>query len=115
MIEEVRHLLEEKIQYPRNYLHYHMGWFQDTLPAVSELIKEVAILRLDGDLFASTKVCLEWLYDKVVPGGFVIVDDYGTYEGCRKAVDEFLDSREERVFLHHVNRDCRYWVKPLNS
>ena len=75
-------------------------------------IGPIAILRLDGDWYASTKICLEHLYDQVVSGGFVIVDDYGTYEGCRKAVDEFLAARGLHVFLSHVDPDCRYWIKP---
>jgi O-methyltransferase len=107
----VRILLEENIGYPREFLHYYEGWFQDTLPKYHDKIDKISILRLDGDWYASTKVCLEWLYDKVVPGGFVIVDDYGTYEGCRKAVDEFLISRKEDPFLHYINKDCRYWQK----
>ncbi len=45
-------------------------------------------------------------------GGFVIVDDYGAYEGCRKATDEFMNNRHIRAYLNHVNVDCRYWVKP---
>lgn len=110
-LEEVKKLLEEKINYPGEYLHYWKGWFQDTLPTVSETVGKISILRLDCDLYASTRVSLEWLYDKVIPGGFVIIDDYGAYNGCRKAVDEFLNSRRERVYLHHVNKDCRYWIK----
>ena len=62
---------------------YHKGWFQETLPGVTKEIKQIAILRLDGDFYASTKVCLDFLYEKVVSGGFIIVDDYGTREGCR--------------------------------
>lgn len=110
-LEEVKMLLENKIGYPPEYLHYHKGWFQNTLPLKSNAIKEIAILRIDGDWYASTKVCLEYLYDKVVPGGFVIIDDYGTYEGCRKAVHEFLDARGEKVFIHHASKDTRYWIK----
>ena len=110
-IEIVKSLLEETIGYPPESLNYHQGWFQETLPEVIDDIGDIAILRLDGDWYASTKVCLAYLYDKVIPGGFVIVDDYGCYEGCSKAVDEFLVKRGLKVFLNHVNVDCRYWIK----
>jgi hypothetical protein len=111
-LEGNRALLERTIGYDRNYLHYHKGWFQDTLPADAPGIGEIALLRLDGDWYASTKVCLEHLYDKVVKGGFVVVDDYGAYEGCRKAVDEFMQSRSIKAYLHHVDMECKYWIKP---
>lgn len=63
------------------------GWFRDTLPKAP--INRLALLRLDGDLFESTTDALNHLYDKVSPGGFVIVDDYHDFEPCRRAVNEF--------------------------
>ncbi len=111
-LDENRHLLEDVIGYDWKYLHYHKGWFQNTVPAKAEEIKQIAILRLDGDWYASTKVCMDFLFEKVVEGGFVIIDDYGAYEGCKKAVDEFLQAKGLSPFLHHVNKDIRYLVKP---
>jgi hypothetical protein len=111
-LEENQELLERKIGYPPEWLHYHVGWLQETLPRDADSIGEIALLRLDADLYASTRVCLEHLYDKVVRGGFVIVDDYGGFEGCRRAVDEFLTNRQPKVFLHYTNQECRYWIKP---
>ena len=102
-----QHLLESIIGYDKNKIHYHKGWFQDTVPKDVEEIEKIAILRLDGDLYASTKVCLEYLYDKVVPKGLIIIDDYGTYEGCKKAVDEFRKKKNINSFLHYSNPDCR--------
>ncbi|MEI6239529.1 MAG: TylF/MycF/NovP-related O-methyltransferase [Planctomycetia bacterium] len=110
-LAENRNLLEQTIQYDARNIHYHHGWFQDTLPVDAAAVGPIAILRLDGDWYASTKACLEHLYDQVVPSGFVIVDDYDTYDGCRKAVDEFIASRSLPVQLHRVDADCRYWVK----
>ena len=112
---ENKELLEARIRYPAEFLHYHVGWFQDTLPQVATTLDQIAILHLDGDWYASTKVCLDHLYDQVVGGGFVIVDDYGAYEGCRKAVDEFLAKLNRPTFLHSVDRECRYWVKEYCS
>lgn len=109
---ENKRLLENVINYNPDYLHYHKGWFQDTLPEDSSQITDIAILRLDADWYASTKVCLDYLYDKVVSGGFIIVDDYGYYEGCKKAVDAFIQGIKTRVFLNQVDHGCIYWIKP---
>jgi hypothetical protein len=63
------------------------GWFQDTLPSLT--VERLAILRLDADMYESTKVALHSLYPKVSKKGYVIVDDYGALAPCRLAVDEF--------------------------
>jgi len=110
-LDENRRLLEVTIRYDPSRIHYHQGWFQDTVPVDAPGIGPIAILRLDGDWYASTKICLDHLYDNVVSGGIVIIDDYATYDGCRKAVDEFIAARALTVFLSHVDTDCRYWIK----
>lgn len=69
------------------------GWFESTVPVASREIGPIAVLRLDGDWYQSTKVCLENLYDLVARGGVVIVDDYDRWQGCRTAVDEFMRQR----------------------
>lgn len=111
-LEVNKALLEDTIGYDPKFLHYHKGWFQDTVPRDAEMIGEIAILRLDGDWHASTKVCLDHLYDQVVSGGFVIIDDYGYYEGCKIAVDEFMGHRNIRAYLNHIDSTGRYWIKP---
>lgn len=72
-----------------NYFKFVKGWFQDTVADYSLQIKEIAILRLDGDLYHSTVVCLEYLFPKLVSGGILIIDDWAL-EGCRKACDEYF-------------------------
>ncbi len=110
-LQENKALLENIIGYKKDYLHYHKGWFQETLPKVAESIDQIAMLRIDADWYASTKICLDYLYNKVVKGGFVIIDDYGAYEGCKKAVDEFMQANKVSAFLCHVNNDVRYLIK----
>lgn len=110
-LEDNQNLLETIIGYSPKFLHYHKGWFQDTLPKDANDIGEIAILRLDSDWYASTKICLEYLYDKVVSGGFIIIDDYGTYDGCRKAVDEFIENKNIKAYLNDVDNSCKYWIK----
>jgi O-methyltransferase len=110
-VETNRELLEQIIGYDKAFIHYHQGLFQQTLPVVAPTIESVAILRLDGDWYASTKVCLHFLYDKVVRGGFVIIDDYGAYEGCKKAVDEFLAERNIKTRLKKVGSELIFFRK----
>lgn len=68
-------------------VHFLEGWFHDTLPCAP--IDHLAVLRLDGDLYASTMDCLEALYAKVSPGGYVVIDDYGCLKCCADAVHDF--------------------------
>lgn len=65
------------------------GWFQDTVADYALQIDKIAILRLDGDLYHSTVVCLEHLFPKLVSGGILIIDDWAL-EGCRKACNEYF-------------------------
>lgn len=100
-----------KTGYSERNVHFHEGWFQDTVFEAAKTIGPIALLRLDGDWYESTKICLEAFYDQVTPGGFVIFDDYMTYEGCKKAVDEFFESRAVKPFLIRCDTSCYYVVK----
>ena len=81
----------EKVRTNMNRVRIVPGWFQDTLPTVTA--KEIAILNIDADWYESVKLCLNAFYDRVVPGGFVSLDDYGYWPGCKRAVDEFFQAR----------------------
>jgi O-methyltransferase len=106
-----RRLLEKEIGYPSSLLRYHAGWFEDTLPRDAPGLGAIALLRLDGDWYESTRITLAHLYSKVVPGGVVVIDDYGQWEGCRRAVDEYLSTLAEPVLLNHIDHSARYWVR----
>jgi hypothetical protein len=110
-LEDSKRLLEEKIGYPEEYIKYHVGWFQETMPVKSSSITKIAILRLDGDWYSSTKICIEYLFDKVTLGGLIIIDDYGTYDGCKLAIDEFLEKRKIKPYLSPIDCDCRFFIK----
>jgi hypothetical protein len=112
-LEQVRELFDDVLEIDRRQVVIHQGWFQETVAAAATTIGELAILRIDGDWYESTKVCLEGLYDNVVEGGFVIIDDYGYFSGCRKAVDEFFAARG--VVPHFVDIDGEgvYLRKPV--
>jgi hypothetical protein len=72
------------------------GWFDDTLANLSTP-RPIAILRIDADWYESTKSVLTYLASSVVRGGLIIVDDYHTWDGCTRAVNEFVTSRNWRI------------------
>jgi O-methyltransferase len=109
--EVSRKLLVNVVHYPEELLEYHVGWFQDTVAEVAKTIGPIALLRLDGDWYESTKICLEALYQKVNKGGIVVIDDYGAFEGCRRAVDEFTSIIGKPFMLHRIDCTGRYWIK----
>ena len=84
------------------------GWFKDTLPGAP--IKQLSILRLDGDMYGSTMETLEALYPRVASGGFIIVDDY-ILSGCRQAVGDFREKQGIHEPLHDVDGAAAYWKR----
>jgi len=74
------------------------GWFNETLPGFKPP-GPIALLRIDADWYESTMTCFEALYDSVVVGGMILLDDYHTWDGCSRAVHEFLSRRSavERI------------------
>ena len=69
------------------------------------------MLRLDGDLYESTMDALNALYDKVAPGGFIIVDDYNDFEPCRRAVSEFRDTHGIKEAIKKIDWSGAFWRK----
>lgn len=91
------------------------GWFEEKVPAYAQhAIDNIAILRLDGDLYNSTYVCLKYLYPKVIKGGLVIIDDWAL-PGCRQAVVDYLAEIgiKEHLFsfITDENSTVAFWVK----
>jgi O-methyltransferase len=87
------------------------GWFKDTLPAAP--IERIAVLRLDGDMYSSTMDALQALGHKVSPGGYVIVDDFGAVEGCRKAIADYRGERHINAPIHDIDGIGAYWRVPV--
>ena len=96
--------------YPLSSIHFIKGKVEETLPHPE--IGKIALLRLDTDWYESTRHELETLYDLLVPGGILIIDDYGHWSGARKAVDEFFAEREIRIFLNRIDYTGRIAIKP---
>ena len=112
-----RFLAVSQAEVARNFERYGLlddrvrfveGYFQDTLARVPAT--KFALLRLDGDMYASTIVALEALYDRLSPGGFVVVDDYAL-EPCRRAVGDFRDRRGIADPIVDIDGSGVYWRK----
>jgi len=95
-------LLDEQVRFVE-------GFFADSLPEAP--INEIAVLRLDGDLYKSTMDTLEPLYDKVSPGGYIIVDDYTSIPVCRQAVDDFREANGIDEEIIEIDWTGVYWRK----
>src|SRR6266404_2296528 len=106
--ERVRQVLR-KVGAKMDRVRFLPGWFQDTFPSVTAT--QIAILNIDADWYQSVKLCLETFYDRVVLGGFISVDDYGHWPGCRKAVDEFFNARKLPYKLTQVDYTAHWFRK----
>jgi O-methyltransferase len=92
-------------------LEVRKGWFEDTLRPAAEEVGPVALLHCDGDWYESVRLTLDVFLPLVVPGGFVLIDDYGTWPGARRATDEARAAAGERAPLKRVDHTGRYWRK----
>lgn len=99
----------EGVPYPRDRIHFVKGPVEETLP--EQAPDQIAILRLDTDWYESTRHELVTLYDRLVPGGVLIIDDYGSFQGAKQAVDEFVAATGARLLLIPIGPG-RIAVKP---
>ena len=95
--------------YPSERLHFVQGTVEETIP--EQVPERIALLRLDTDWYESTRHEMVHLYPLLPPGGVLVIDDYGHWDGCREAVDEYFDSVGEAPLLNRVDYSCRVAVK----
>jgi O-methyltransferase len=86
------------------------GWFSETLPKFN-VNQEISILRLDGDWYDSILKCLNYLYPSVVKGGLIILDDYYVWDGCSRAVHDYLSSNNIPDRICQLDHNNCYIVK----
>lgn len=106
--EKVLEVLK-KVDADLNKVKIIEGMFEETFPMMT--IPKIALLNIDADWYESVKLCLEKFYDSVVSGGFISIDDYGHWEGCRRAVDEFFAKRGLNYELNTVDYTGRWFRK----
>jgi hypothetical protein len=102
--------LLKNTEYPQERLHFVAGGVEDTLPAGAPT--DIAVLRLDTDWYESTWHELVHLYPRLRPGGVLLIDDYGHWDGARRAVDEYFDENGARPLLARTDYSGRLVVKP---
>ena len=85
----------------------HKGWFDNTIPPWSATAAPIAVLRLDCDWYDSMKLCLTQLMPRLAPGGLIIVDDYYAWDGCAKALHEYLAAMKNPLRMRQfLNGPC---------
>lgn len=96
--------------YPADQLVYVPGEVETTLP--QRRPQAAAMIRLDTDWYRSTYHELRHLYPVLSPGGLLLLDDYGSFEGARSAVDQYLAEIGAQIFLARIDTPGRIAVKP---
>jgi hypothetical protein len=95
--------------YPQEQVHLIKGKVERTIPEHAP--EFIALLRLDTDWYESTRYELEHLFPRLSRGGVLIIDDYGHWNGCKKAVDEYFSKNALRMFLSRVDYTGRIGIK----
>lgn len=99
--------------YPFEKLHFIKGKVEETIPRI--IPRKIAILRLDTDWYESTKHEMEHLFPLLSNGGVLIVDDYGHWQGSKKAIDEYIAEQNIPLFLNRIDFTGRLAIKPSLS
>jgi O-methyltransferase len=107
-LEEVRRNMSST-GYPEGNIHFVKGPVENTIPAQAP--EEIALLRLDTDFYESSKHEMLHLFPRLSPGGVLLLDDYGHWEGQRLAVDEYLSENKIKVLLNRLDYTGRIGVK----
>jgi O-methyltransferase len=95
--------------YPMEQFTFVEGDVAQTLR--DQVPESISLLRLDTDWYESTRIGLEVLYPRLVVGGVCILDDYGHWQGARKAVDDYFTARGQRPFMHPIDYSGRLFIK----
>lgn len=106
-LEQVKSTMRET-GYPAERINFVVGKVEETL--TESIPEKIALLRLDTDWYESTRCELEFLFPKLVPGGVLIVDDYGHWEGCRRAVDEYFEKHQISMLLNRIDYTGRIGI-----
>jgi O-methyltransferase len=109
-IEKVEEIFG-KLGLPSKHLHIIKGWFQNTFSVENFKIEKIALLHIDSDWYESVKICIENFYPKVSKGGYICFDDYKKFLGCKRAVQEYLQSNNIKVELKMYDNGM-YFRKP---
>jgi O-methyltransferase len=102
------------VGFPFDKVRIIPGWFKETLETAP--IKDIVLLHIDADWYDSVTTVLETFFDRAVPRGFVVLDDYGYWQGYGQAVTVFFAQRSIKgVAIERVGRHGAYFQKPCDS
>jgi len=101
------------VGYDSKKIHFVKGKVEDTIP--EQAPKAIAVLRLDTDWYESTRHEMEHLFPRLSPGGVIIIDDYGHWQGARKAVDEYIQENKVKILLNRIDYTGRIGVAWVDS
>jgi O-methyltransferase len=103
----------ERLKIPNEQFEIVVGLIEDTLPQTPKF--PIALLHIDCDFYNPVKMVLETFYDRVSPGGYVVLNDYGSFQGCREATDEFIRVRglDRAINLIQIDRDAYFFQTPV--
>jgi O-methyltransferase len=106
---QVRHnferygLLDDRVR-------FLVGWFKDTLPTAP--IERLSLMRLDGDMYESTIQAIEALYPKLSPGGFCVIDDFGSHASqAGQAIHDYRTANGIDEEIVPIDPFGAYWRK----
>lgn len=108
-MEQVKQLMYDT-GYPRERIHFVQGKVEETIPVNSPAA--ISLLRLDTDWYASTKHELIHLFPRLAPTGVIVIDDYGHWEGARRACDEYFAQNRIPILLNRIDYTGRIGLKP---
>ncbi len=98
----------QQVAYPTERVHYHVGKVEETIPEAAPA--KIALLRLDTDWYESTAHEMEHLFSRLTDGGVLIVDDYGHWQGARRAIDEYFEKHSVGMMLHRLDYTGRMGI-----
>jgi hypothetical protein len=107
-VEQVKEVLYAT-GYPKEQIHFVVGPVEETIPAGAPA--DIAVIRLDTDWYESTRHELLHLYPRLSEGGVLLIDDYGHWDGARRAVDEYFGAESPPLLLTRVDYTGRMGVK----
>ena len=107
-LKEVEHNIYS-LGYPKNEINFIQGKVEETIPGT--IPEKIAVLRLDTDWYESTMHEMVHLFPKLVQGGVIIIDDYGHWKGCKKAVDEYVSENNIKLLLNRIDYTGRIGIK----
>lgn len=97
------------LNYPKDKISFIKGKVEDAIP--THVPKSISLLRLDTDWYESTKHELTHLFPLLSSGGVIIIDDYGHWQGAKKAVDEYFEENNIKILLNRIDYTGRVGIK----